>query len=63
MDSQEENKPAKNSFMGLPMHSDHMNVHKDFWNSQDERVFPLKRFGIGWGLNFHGLLKKAQMIK
>ena len=57
-----ENKPSK-TFLGMPMQWDFKNLHKDIWNQQDNRVFPPKRFGIGWGLNFHALLKKARLIK
>ncbi len=35
----------------------------DVWNEKDSRVFPPKQFGIGWGLNFHALLKKLKSIK
>jgi len=47
-------------FFGLPMSWDWRNVHKDIWNPEDDRIFPPKRFGIGWGLNVHALLKRVR---
>lgn len=52
------NEPKK-KFLGMPVQWDWRNVGADIWNPDDDRVFPPKRFGIGWSLNFHALLKKA----
>ena len=51
------------SFLGLPMRWDRKNMLKDIWDPQDDRVFPPKHFGIGWGLNFHAVLKRAGIVK
>ncbi len=47
----------------FPVQWDYKNFYKDIWNPNEPRVFPPKRFGIGWGLNFHALLTKARVIK
>lgn len=60
--------PRKNSkqekeqlrFFGMPMKWDWQNFHKDIWNPQDNRVFPPKHFGIGWGFNVAALWKRLQ---
>lgn len=48
--------------MGLPMRWDRKNAFKNIWNSDDDRIFPPKYFGIGWSMNFHALLKSAGLI-
>jgi len=63
MSEQPKNQKAQKKFLGMPMQWDFKNAHKDIWNSEDGRVFPPKRFGIGWGLNVHALLKKTGLIK
>jgi hypothetical protein len=32
----------------------------DVWNEKEKRIFPPKQFGVGWGLNFHALMKKIK---
>lgn len=44
-------------FFGMPVQWDLKNAFKDIWNPEEKRIFPPKRFGIGWGINFHALLK------
>jgi hypothetical protein len=39
------------------------NFSKGVWNPEDERLFPPKRVGIGWTINFHALLKRIGIIK
>ena len=36
---------------------------KDLWNPKEERVFPPKQFGLGWGLNFASLFEKFKKRK
>lgn len=65
MASKNKTKSAKNEdlkFFGMPMSWDWRNAHKDIWNPGEDRVFPPKRFGIGWGVNVHALLKKARVL-
>lgn len=50
-------------FLGVPMRWDRKNMFKNLWNSEDDRIFPPKYFGIGWSLNLHALLKSAGFIK
>jgi hypothetical protein len=56
-------KMKSKKFLGMPMQWDYKNAFKDLWNARENRIFPPKRFGIGWSLNFHALLKKAKLIK
>ncbi len=66
MDEEEKKKAVSDGdaeFFGLPMNWDWRNIHKEIWNPEDPRVFPPKRFGIGWGLNVHAMLKKAGVVK
>lgn len=50
-------------FMGLPMRWDRKNALKNLWNTEDDRVFPSKHFGIGWSINLHALLKSTGVVK
>ena len=36
---------------------------RDVWNPSEPRVFPPKRFGVGWGLNLHAISKKLSPKK
>ena len=36
---------------------------KAMWNSEDDRLFPPKTFGIGWTVNLHAIARKAKLIK
>jgi hypothetical protein len=47
----------------MPVNWDWKNYNKGVWNPDDERLFPPKRVGIGWTINFHALLKTIGMIK
>ena len=38
------------------------NALKDIWNPEENRLFPPKHFGVGWGLNFHVLAKKLKLV-
>lgn len=55
-----ENEKQKNQnkeFMRLPMKWDAKNMFKNFWNLSDDDLFPPKNFGIGYGINFHAILR------
>lgn len=60
--SENNEKPSKTWF-GLPMRWDRKNIFKNFWNPDDDRIFPPKYYGIGWDLNVHALLKFLGLIK
>lgn len=60
MSQQDEKIPT---FLGMPMRWEPHNAFKDLWNPQDDRVFPPKYFGIGWGLNVHALGRKVGLIR
>ena len=53
------NQQQQQSFFGIPVNWE-WNVPKmlrNYWNPEDDRVFPPKVFGIGWDLNGHALLR------
>lgn len=50
-------------FLGFPMNWDLKNWHKDLWNPESDELFPPKRFGIGYGCNFHAVLTAIGIIK
>jgi hypothetical protein len=60
--SAQDKKPQK-TFLGMPMQWDFKNWNKDLWNSESDVLFPPKRFGIGWGCNFHAVFRKIGIIK
>lgn len=49
-------------FLGMPMNWDSKNMFKNFWNTERNDIFPPKRFGIGWDINFHALFKSIGVI-
>jgi hypothetical protein len=54
----------QDTFFGVPM-SWEWNVPKmlrNYWNSDDQRIFPPKVFGIGWDMNGHALLRRLGVI-
>ena len=42
------NKVPQRTWMGIPVNSDWKNWNKGVWNTDDHRLFPPKRVGIGW---------------
>ena len=52
------------TFFGMPMswEWDPRKMVRNYWNPDDERVFPPKVFGIGWDLNGHALLRRLGML-
>ena len=53
------------SFFGIPVNWE-WNVPKmlrNYWNPEDDRVFPPKVFGIGWDLNGHALLRTFGVLR
>lgn len=58
------NQQEQQSFLGIPMNWD-WNVQKmlrNYWNPEDERIFPPKVFGIGWDVNGHALLRRLGVL-
>jgi hypothetical protein len=35
---------------------------RNYWNPDDERVFPPRVFGIGWDVNGHALMRRLGLI-
>lgn len=58
-----EDQEEKKTFAGMPVNWDWKNWHKGLWNPDDDHLFPPKRIGIGWTINFHELLKRMRVMK
>ena len=41
---------------------DWKNWNKGVWNTDDHRLFPPKRIGIGWTINIHELLRRLRVV-
>jgi uncharacterized membrane protein len=63
MQKQEEDQKSQKTWAGMPVNWDLKNWYKGMWNPHDDTLFPPKRFGIGWTINFHALLKRAHILK
>ena len=50
-------------WLGMPVRWERKNMFKNFWNAQDDRIFPPKHFGVGWDINFLALLKGMGIVK
>jgi uncharacterized membrane protein len=48
---------------GIPVSWDPKNWYKGVWNAEDARLFPPRRMGIGWSLNFRELLRRMGILK
>ena len=35
-------------------------VKETYWNPEDDRIFPKRVLGLGWGVNFHALMRYAR---
>ena len=59
------NQQQQQSFFGIPVNWE-WNVPKmlrNYWNPEDDRVFPPKVFGIGWDVNGHALLRTFGVLR
>ena len=60
-----EEKPAEEPqgqhFLGMPMNWewDLRKILRNYWNPEDDRLFPPKVFGIGWDVNMHAVLRRT----
>jgi len=58
----ETTQPEPKKFLGMPASWDTGNWYKGMWNAEDSRLFPPKRVGIGWTINFRELLKRIGIL-
>ena len=58
----EPNKVPQRTWMGMPVNWDWKNWNKGVWNTDDQRLFPPKRVGIGWTINIHELLRRLRVV-
>jgi uncharacterized membrane protein len=47
----------------MPVNWDWPNWYKGMWNADDRRLFPPKRVGIGWTINFRELLRRLRIVE
>jgi uncharacterized membrane protein len=59
---QDPNASPQRTFAGMPVSWDLENWYKGMWNAQDRRLFPPKRVGIGWTINFRELLRRLRVV-
>lgn len=60
-----DNKEQHENFWGLPIGREVTTdaLLKDLWDPSTEEIFPPKNFiGVGWGINFYAIAKKAGVI-
>ena len=57
------NKKQNKTFLGMPMQWERNKLFKNLWNSTDDRIFPQKTFGIGWGINFYSIAKRLGLVR
>jgi uncharacterized membrane protein len=50
-------------WLGMPVSWDWKNWNKGFWNREDPRLFPPKRVGIGWTINFYVVGRSLRILK
>jgi hypothetical protein len=52
------------TFLGMPMSWDwDLNkIMRNYWNPDDDRVFPPKVFGIGWDVNFYQVYRRMGVL-
>jgi hypothetical protein len=55
---------SEQKFLGMPMSWEWnpAKMVRNYWNPEDERIFPPKVFGIGWDVNGHALLRRLGVL-
>jgi uncharacterized membrane protein len=56
------NQPPQRSFLGMPVNWDFKNWYKGMWNADDHRLFPPRRVGFGWTINFREVLRRLPLL-
>ena len=51
------------TWAGMPVSWDWPNWYKGMWNADDRRLFPPKRVGIGWTINFREVLRRLRILR
>jgi hypothetical protein len=62
-DNRQQQQPQQ-TFLGMPMNWewDLRKMARNYWNPDDERIFPPKVFGIGWDVNGYALFRLLGML-
>jgi uncharacterized membrane protein len=61
--SEQEPRAPRAKELGMPVNWDWQNWNKGFWNAADHRLFPPKRIGIGWTINFREALRRMRIVR
>jgi 5-formyltetrahydrofolate cyclo-ligase len=64
MSDNRQQQQSQQTFLGMPMNWewDVRKMARNYWNPDDERVFPPKVFGIGWDLNGYALFRRLGVL-
>jgi uncharacterized membrane protein len=63
MNEPEPHAPEQRTWLGMPVNWDWRHWHKGVWSADDHRLFPPRRLGIGWSINFRELLRRTRIMK
>jgi hypothetical protein len=60
----EQQDQEQQTFLGMPMRWEWNpgKIARNYWNPEDDRIFPPKVFGIGWDLNGHALMRRFGLV-
>jgi len=56
-------KKSRKKSLAKPVQWNSQRQFRNLWNPKDSFVFRPESFGIGWGINFHALLRKLKVLK
>ena len=64
MPDQQQQQQPQQSFFGIPVswEFDLRRMARNYWNPDDDRLFPPKVFGIGWDVNGHAVLRRLGLV-
>ena len=54
---------AQETVFGMPVNFKGPYSFKNMWNSETNKIWLPKSFGIGWTINFHAVAKKLGLLK
>lgn len=63
-DNRQQQQQQPQTFLGMPMNWewDLRKMARNYWNPDDDRLFPPKVFGVGWDLNGHALFRRLGVL-
>jgi hypothetical protein len=63
-EQQDQEQDHQQTFLGMPMNWEWnpSKMARNYWNPDDDRIFPPRVFGIGWDLNGHALMRRFGLL-